>query len=65
MKTNKKLVLKKEKVASLSDRQMGYILGGNEAVLEEGTKSSPSSVHPKFTCCWCSFGNTETPKTKK
>ena len=52
MKTNKKLTLRKEKIASLTNDHMNNIRGGKD------DKSKPSSQHPNFTCCWCSFGAT-------
>ncbi len=43
MKTNKKLTLKKEKIASLSSQEMNAIQGG---------KAAGSTKH-NLTCGWC------------
>lgn len=52
MKTNKKLVLKKERIARLSEDDLTKIVGG------EAQTKTRSTVR-NFTCCWCSFGASE------
>lgn len=52
---NRKLVLKKEKISTLSDVQLKGIKGG---LVNVEDKSGLSTEH-NFTCCWCSFGATE------
>jgi hypothetical protein len=53
---NRKLILKKEKISTLSDTQMTGIKGGLANVLDN--EKSGLSTENGFTCCWCSFGAT-------
>lgn len=45
----KKLQLNKQRIAKLSNEEASNIMGGGDSV---------NSTNRRFTCCWCTGGNT-------